>query len=272
MTLSNFIGTVRGIEYKTITEDEAKDPKKYFTAIVLEAFYDVFGDTISQFDYYAEVRVEANKRGKKRPSKHDVWSCIIYLTPEQYGDREIEVGDIIELDHPTLKKKDIVLYVHDPEKIAQMPRTHLHYKFENADDCENADKPAEGCPKCPHKLKCPDKKKHYRTYGTYSASDCRLSAHGYKVLYKADEVFRSIVGGVKISFENAEEMKEFETGDYFISPDEAIAINKQLAQAVGKPLEMRFFAKRAKVRIANVDCKLSYDDVANSNLLTITVV
>lgn len=272
MTLSNFIGTVRKIDYKTITEKESAEPKKYYTAIELEAFYDIFGDTITQIEYYAEVKVEASKRGKSKPSKHDVWSCIIYLTQDQFAEQEIEVGDIIEVDRPTLKKKDIKFFIYDPEKLKELPPSKLHYKFTNADDCDDPDKPAEGCPKCPHKKNCPDKRKHYNLYSFCYASDCRLSARGYKILYKADEVFRGSVGGVKISFENGDEMKDFTEGEYFITPEEAVAVNKAIANAAGKPLEMRFFSKRAKVRTALVECTLSYDDTANSNLLNISVV
>lgn len=273
MTLSNFTGTVRKIEYKTITEDESKDPKKYFSAIELEAFYDIFGDTISQYDYYAAARVEANKRGKKKPSKHDIWSCIIYLTPEQYADREIEVNDIIEIQRPTLKKKDIKLFVYDEEKLKELPPTQIRRAFVGSEDCAKEGR-GEGCPTCPLGESCPDKAKHYKPYARYYASDCRLSAHGYKILYKADEVFRGALGtnGLKISFENKQEMLDFESGDYYITPEESIIVNKLLISAAGKPIEMRFFAKKVKVRTAQVKCALSYDDNINSNLLTITVI
>ena len=272
MTLSNFIGTVRKIEYKTITEEQSKEPKKYFTAIELEAFYDLFGDTISQYDYYAEARIEANKRGRSKPSKHDVWSCIIYLTPEQFAEQEIEVNDIIELDRPTLKKKDIPFFMYDEEKLKQFPPSKLKRKFENADGCDREGRAEEGCPKCKFRRNCPEKQSHYRVFALCFASDCRLSAHGYKILYKADEVFRAAVGGIKLSFENTEEMQSFTEGEYYITPEEAITVNKQLLAAGGKPLEMRFFSKRAKVRVANVECKLLYDDKVNSNLLSITVI
>lgn len=271
MTLNNFIGTVRKIEYKTITEEQSKEPKKYFSAIELEAFYDIFGDTIPQYDFYAEARIEASKRGKKKPSKHDIWSCIIYLTADQYDSREIEVNDIIELERPTLKKKDIKLLLHDEEKLKELPPTKLKRKFLGADDCDYESKPDEGCPKCFRK-NCPDRSKHYMPYAVYYASDCRLSCHGYRIVYKADEVFRGAVGGIKISFENETEMTGFTNGEYYISADEAIAVNKSLVEAAGKPLEMRFFSKRKKVRTANVECKLLYDDKVNSNLLSIAVV
>lgn len=267
MLLPKFVGTVRNVKYKIILDEQTKQPKKYFSAIELEAFYDIFGENVSQWDYYAEVDIQATKRGRSKASRKDVWSCIIYLTEDQYAEREIEIGDIIELERPTLKKKDFKMYIYDSEQLQELPLSKIRRRFLGCDDCTREGR-GKTCSRC--KVEdCPDKQKHYVTYAYLLASDCRLSSHSYKIVLKADEVFVGTVGGIKVSFESMDEMRNFTEGEYYITPDEAARINNALITASGRPLDMRFYSRKTKIHSALVECKLSYDDTINSNVLSI---
>ena len=270
MHIPNFIGTVRQIDYKMIVNDETKEPKKYYSAIELEAFYDIFGENVSQWDYYAQIKLQAPKKGRSKSTKRDIWSCIVYLTEDEFTEQPIEVGDIIELQTPTLKKKDFKLVLTDPEQLKEAPPSRLKRKYLGNEDCTREHK-GETCGKCVYRFGCEDKAKHYMPIAIFYVSDCRISARAYKMCWKADDVFRAIVGGVKLSFDSLDEMNEFSYGEYYILADEAATITQSLLEAGGKPLEMKFYSKSKRVRAVEVECKLHFDDKVQTNLLTISV-
>lgn len=268
MHIPKFVGTVREVKYRIILDEQTKQPKKYFSAVELEAFYDIFGENVSQWECYAEVNVEATKHGRSKASRNDIWSCIIYLTADQYAEQEIEIGDIIQLDNPTLKKKDFKMYIYDAEQLKQLPPSKLRRRYLGNDDCTREGH-GKTCTYC--KVDCPDKEKHYVTYAFLYGSDCRISSRNYRIVMKADEVFVGTVGGIKVNFESIAEMKNFTEGEWFLTPDEAATINNALITASGKPIDMRFYSRKTKIHSALVECKLSYDDKVNSNVLSIKV-
>lgn len=256
MKIPRFLGTITSADYKMAPKKNGED-YDYYTSVDIDAYYDESGEIIDQLSYYADVRLKENSPGKSR-GKKGAWKATIYLTEEQYDTQFLEVGDVVLLTDCNLKKNDFKLTVYDKEKLAEYPAVKMRIKYKPAYGCK-IENHADICTKCPNKKKCPDKTKYQITHAVISVSDCKLFAKiGHtKIVCKGEEMFKGKIERVSFTFENAQELMDFQEGDFYLEGKEIEQIKKVIEQYGNGNIPMKFSRRSRKCRVAYVEITLA---------------
>lgn len=208
MRTQKFTAYIKKLQYKKI---ENENPKKFQEPVI----------------YYIQATLLEIKLGMNHAKKSFINNAMLYITEEQYNNKELQVGDKIEIsDKAQWIPNSYSLNIYDKNKLEEMDSSRL----------------------------MKDEKGRSYAKVTFDAYSLKCKIGDWKVIEKADEICYIQCG--KVKFYITEDMINYDTYCFFFDKD----IYDKIVENNLKEIEMNCYLHKQKRWRKLVEIQTAFDE------------